>query len=190
MTSFIPFINIQTVFDTHSEKIEAIVYSLPCYPLLIKTPSLLEVMTGKKWEKTIISHNLFKIWIATLFYIRSLKSQGGPLSTRIELDLKNEQQTCFETKNGNDFLFEYLHCYEYAIIKYLHLFKVGEKGGESPDGGKTPPITPFILNIRKHAKDLSLDTLITKEDQLKGKTLDDFLENWYQKRKAYQITDD
>ena len=177
---FIPFLNIQAIFETHADKLEAVVYSLPSQPILIKTPSLLEIMTGKKWEKQIISHNLFKIWIATLFYIRSLETKG-PLSQRIEMDLKDDQEKCFSTHMGNDFTFNYLNCYEYAIIKYLHLFKVGEKGADSPDGGETPPITHFIMNIPKYLIHLGLNDIVsshTLPEQNGSKILEDYISTY------------
>ena len=177
MSTFIPFHYIEAIFNSNKEKLSAIVLSLPCFPVLIKTPALLDIMTGKKWEKTMVSHDLFRIWIASIFYIKSLESDhSGTLWDSIDTSLKHEQQHIFETHNGDAFTLSYLNAYEKAIIKYLHIFKVGGDGMKANEDG-SPSMTDFIMMMRpEDMHDMGLDTLLTKTilKPKESKRLDDY----------------
>ena len=85
MTSFIPITHIQSVFKAREAHIRAVILSLPSEPVNVKTPELLARVTGKEWSETIISHDLFQIWLAVLFIIKSsgvlgeVQHRGGAL---------------------------------------------------------------------------------------------------------------
>ena len=90
----------------------------------------------------------------------------GPLRDQVEMDLRSQQEACY-TKVDDSFLIKYINIYEYAVVKYLHLFKVGEKVVDSDSS--TPPITAFIMQLPRHQEDLGIHTLITPSELPTGR---------------------
>ena len=178
MTNFIPFNDIELIFQSKADVIAAITYALPAPPMLVKTPQLLNIMTGDTWEKEMISHDLIKIWVATLFYIQSLDHKGVHME-RVKQMLQDEQQEVYEKYafHQKNFLLHYLNAYEKAIIKYLHLFKVGpsETDKALKETAEHPPLTAYILDMKPNVmKELHFDQIITTEilDKQSKKLLD------------------
>ena len=156
---YLPFKYIEEVFRSRGNEIHAIVLTLPCEPSVVSTPELLSVMTGKPWAKEINSHHLFRIWIATLFYIRSL-GMDSPLWSHVAAVLREEQEDVYVKYSEDKFTLAYLNVYERAIVKYLHLFKEGP-GGANADG-EVPPTTHYIMNMDPdHLQQMGIDTLFT-----------------------------
>ena len=160
--TFIPFQEIKEVFESKANEIAAIIASLPCKPVLVQMPELLPIMTGLKWKKKqIISHYLIRIYIAALFYINSLPNQDHALFRQIKEQLQNDQQKCYDSEN---FLLNYINAYERALIKYLHLFKVGTDVSFEKNEKGEPPLTYFILNMTQDTiHELIFHELITTQ---------------------------
>ena len=189
MCQYIPFEEIQIIFQTKKAELEAILVSYPSPPKLVKTPLLLTIMTGKEWtQKKIISHHLCRIYIATLFYINSLDKKGI-LFDLVKETLLEEQQNIFETCGSNTFLKEYINAYERAIIKYLHLFKVGSDVSLAPNESGKPPITFFILQMTKETiQELEFHELLSKKvwDDASDSMLQDYMKHFVELQRQLQ----
>jgi len=194
MTKYIPFEEIQIIFHTKKAEMEAIIASLPSSPYLLKPPLLLSIMTGEKWNSpNIISHHVLRIYIAAIFYIESIRKD--PMSNHflmVKETLKAEQKDIFAqyAEDESKFLLQYIHAYERALIKYLHLFKVGEDVCLEPNEQGEPPISYFILKMNAETiKELEFHELITTKlwkDPL-NKKLNDYSEELDQLQQQLEL---
>jgi hypothetical protein len=175
---YIPYPHIELVLTKNAEVLEAIVATLPAKPLLVTTPKLLSVMTGDDWgEETIITHKLIKLYCATCFYIESLPKYKGEHFASVKKTLQEEQHAAYgDVDDPARFLIKYLNAYEKALIKYLHLFKVGGEVDLQPGEDGTPPLTYFILRMTPETlQELRFHELLTTEvREERTKRLDDF----------------
>jgi len=130
--SYVPWPAVEHVLTTQREAIEAIYASLPCSVRVVHTPKLLELLSGSKWEETILSSKLFKLYAAIVFMACADEDghHRGDAFDDVIRTLKDGQVRAFERFNEEEkegaedaFVVQYLNCYEYAIIKYLHLCK-------------------------------------------------------------------
>jgi hypothetical protein len=151
MTSFIPITHIQSVFKAREAHIRAVILSLPSEPVNVKTPELLARVTGKEWSETIISHDLFQIWLAVLFIIKSFDVERGEWDA-VGRRLQEEQEDAYARYSENAFTIAYLNAYERAILKYMHLLQRKEAA----------PTTPHIMNMAGVAEDMGLSHLFTR----------------------------
>ena len=130
--SYVPWPAVEHVLTTQRTAIEAIYASLPCSARTVHTPKLLELLSGSKWEETILSSKLFKLYAAVVFMACADEDghHRGDAFDDVIKTLKEGQVRAFERFNDEEkegaedvFMLQYLNCYEYAIIKYLHLCK-------------------------------------------------------------------
>jgi len=144
----LPWKDISTILDTQRIPITAIIASLPEGPQYIQTPGILRLLTGSTgtpWGSYIISHDLFSIYIASIFYIKShLEDKSSPILNIIRETMLHGQAhvfRSFEEDESSNFTIPYLNVYERAIFKYLHF----AKGAQLPTLDHKPTITSFIL---------------------------------------------
>lgn len=156
--AFIPLPYLEKIMM--KDEVDAIIASLPCDPIYVKTPKLLGHLTGKEWSPTIISHDLFRIWVSTVFYMCSncgYTDKTHPLWGTVIQDLRNEQQEVYEASDTAGFTLPYLNAYERAIVKYIQLLKEPATAG-SP----ISPITVFIMEMQTaKLKELGILELFT-----------------------------
>ena len=164
MTSFLPYEEIELVLTSKKKELDAIIATLPCHPVMVPVPKLLPVMTGDTWgSKDIISHDLLRIYCATVFYLESL-GRTGTHWKEVGVAMQHAQQKVYDDYAFDDvnFTLHYINAYEIAIIKYLHIFKVGEDVSLEPNKDGSPPISYFIFNMTNETiKELKFHELIT-----------------------------
>ena len=136
--AYLPWPCIQLALVTKRDAIEAVVAALPCMPRLVTTPPLLALLSGHKWPSTVISTRLIRLYLAVLYHVRADTRWTGPHFEAVDEALARDQEAAFRDENvgpgaGNEgFTLAYLHAYEAALVKVLHLFR--------PDATPNPAI--------------------------------------------------
>ena len=177
MTSFIPVTHIQSVFKARETEICAVVLSLPCAPVNVKTPELLARVTGKEWLGTIVSHDLLQIWLSVLFIIKSYDVKKGEWDA-VGRRLQEDQEDAYANCDGDEFTLAYLNAYERAILKYMHLLQRKESA----------PTTPHIMNMRAdNVGDMGLAHLFTEEVAEHTEDLDAYIQGHVEDREKCGI---
>ena len=161
--SYLPWTAIEAVLKQQRTEIEAIVFALPCGQKMVKTPKLLELISGALWNDTILTNTLFKIYVSVIFHAcaeRGEAQKNSEYFDRVIEDLKQQQKNAFNVLQTDDcldtFMISYLNAYEYAIIKYLCCINK-----ESP-----PPreVTEAILQMGPETvKQCKFEQLVTQE---------------------------
>ena len=116
----IPFRCIERVLSEFKADIDAIILSLPVDPVMVRSPELLRILTGIRAGE-IISHELARIWVAFVFYFRTIG-----ISKDVFEDMQSEQQAAYG--DLNTFTLAYLNAYERALVKSIFLQGGGDPG--------------------------------------------------------------
>jgi hypothetical protein len=149
-----PFVSFEAVMRVLHEKrpeLRAIQAALPAPPVLVGAPGLLPVLTGVPWERaTFVSHDLVITYVAILHVLEAAPGSADNLRAVVKRQLQKDQQAVYDQHafDSPAFILGYLHAYEKAILKHLHLSKVGPTlAALKPDGDGRAPITYHILRM-------------------------------------------
>jgi len=140
-TSYLPWPCVQLALTTQQNHIDAVTASFPAEPVLVQTPLLLHLLSGRAWPKFMVSTQLFRIYLAVLFHVRSdTRWTDAPPFTAITDALRRDQARAyreFGDRRDDDapnraFTFAYLRSYETALVKVMHCFRAPVQGTTTP----------------------------------------------------------
>ena len=148
-TSFIPWVLVRNILRDRAVEIEAVVASMPCEPQLLKTPPLLQMLSGTPWPENIVSSVLIKLYLAFVFHAVA-DTEGRHRGPHFDIAfgiLKQQQREAYVNGDtgGPLFLLDYINAYEYFLIRLMHLMKVGGDVSLDLDADGQPPLSYFVL---------------------------------------------
>lgn len=124
----LPWPAIVAILHQYRDHLAAVATALPCAPVAVTTPALLPLVTGRPWPApTMVSHRLVQLYVAALFYLDAI--DPSPLAARIRTDLQRDQARAYRTleddHDPHTFMVTYLHAYEHALLKHVHVATYG-----------------------------------------------------------------
>jgi hypothetical protein len=135
--------------------LDAIVAALPCPPVMVPTPRLLRVLTGAAWDApTQVSHRLVRLYVAALFHLDATSKAGDAVLDHIRRDLQRDQARAYRAHvapgacDGKAFVLAYLHAYERALLKHVHVASIGAAAAAAAladDAAAVAPPTYHVL---------------------------------------------
>ena len=137
----LPWPAIVAVLEQFRTELDAIAAALPASPVLVPTPALLPLLTGRPWPaETQLSHRLVQLYVAALFYLNA-PDPRPPVFLRINEDLQRDQAHAYRDHAFDDhaFVLAYLHAYERALLKHLHVRTHAPSTAAVADAMGTPP---------------------------------------------------
>lgn len=167
--SAVPWSAVQAILQTHGDTMQVILLALPHPPVQMRTPKLVAGMFSKEdFGESMNSFVLLRLYMVCWHWFTNTLG-STPRFDEIDARLKDDQkQTLRDTAlDARSFALQYLHSYETAMVRCMHL--VALKDTKSPDPSLTDqlmamePATVQTLGIGPYLTPRAPPTSISKQ---------------------------
>ena len=170
----LPWPAMVAVLEQFRGPLDALVATLPAAPVLVSTPAILPLLTGRPWtEPHQISHHLVRLYAAALLYLDAQYSEDDdednenddednendeetrapsspPFVRGIRDDLQRDQASAYRNHAFDEgaFVLAYLRAYERALLKHLHVTTTGLDAARAAlDNSKAQAVAPLTYHV-------------------------------------------
>ena len=149
MSVLVPWDHVKAILAAHGDTLQVIVLALPCKAKQVYTSKLLlSIFPNQGFKKTINGFIALRMYMVCWHYFRhSLEESKSPHWEAVDIRLKADQQGILDVNGApnSDVLLAYLHAYEVALCKCMHLKRL--LTAEFADDKCTNELTTSILNM-------------------------------------------
>jgi hypothetical protein len=169
----VPWSAVEGIFQTQGDTMQLILLALPSPPVVVSTSKLLRAVFPKQsFGETTISFYALRLYMVCWFYFKG-DMTDNPLMNAVEERLQKDQTEALAAADADDpaaFNLTYLHAYEVALVKCMHLklrTATATATDDNPDTQEVLEMTPetvLRLGILSYLTPRSPPTNISDED--------------------------